>query len=45
MVFANVDPHPVVVPQPDGDVILERSVMMGDPTIAMRPDPSIQEKP
>ena len=36
---------PVAGPAADGDVILEKSVMMGDPTIAMRPDPNIQEKP
>ena len=28
-----------------GDVVLDKSVMMGDPTISMRPDPNIQEKP
>ena len=37
--------EPVVVPQPTGDIILEKSVMMGDPTIGMAPDPNIQEKP
>ncbi len=36
---------PVAGPQPTGDVILDKSVMMGDPTISMRPDPNIQEKP
>ena len=37
-------PAPVVVPEPDGDVILEKSVMMGDPTIGTPHTPPIPEK-
>ena len=40
-----LDPAPVTGPEPNGDVILEKSVMMADRTEVLPPNPHIHEKP